>query len=280
MKSVLPAALLLLALLLTPGCANDPAPPPALTVACEDRTLTAFRPAYTAEPGGVLPSVEDRLGNPLHHRADLPLLPADEGRVQLVFDTPPDALEVHSLPIARWDKSRAEATPVSVTEGGFSLLEGGHAYRVTATWSDADGFCGSAWYGFYTSPLDLEMTVENATSTGLTLVLDLADSEFAGKVLSGTRYRIERREAGEWQEVKLLHRNPFDWESVVCSYWPAISIQYEGTDVIRSPIRWDSRFGPLPPGHYRIGRTFTLFKTGEDYDYLAEFTIPQEDAAR
>ena len=86
---------------------------------------------------------------------------------------------------------------------------------------------------------------------------------------TGSYYVIQRSEETGWVDVEYL---PHEYE--ICWTAEAWIIQQEGTT--QWDVKWDSLYGELPAGDYRIGKEIMNFRYAGNYDegmLYAEFTI-------
>ena len=135
-----------LAVLLLASCGAHQKEPPALTVTCGDREITAWRGSYHWERWGQ--SVIADSPHPLDVLEDLPVLEAQAGEeVELDFPSEPGELAVLAYPDdCVGAASQAESVNVPL-EGNVLVIPGegtGMVYEVRTSWSQ-----GSAVYAFY-----------------------------------------------------------------------------------------------------------------------------------
>ena len=145
---------------------SDFTEPPALTVRCGGRKVSASRTTFNwtcPKPGGRNTVFADGI-HPLQMldkegRVKLTPLPVPAGaEVELVFELMPKELTVRCWPeeaargrLEGYDYD-AEALELVVTEGKFTPgADGNTIYEVTAAWEDGSGNGGTACYGFYTT---------------------------------------------------------------------------------------------------------------------------------
>lgn len=79
-------------------------------------------------------------------------------------------------------------------------------------------------------------------------------------------FGLEKETDGTWQPVEPLSDTFLNTTEGVC-YRP-------GTTSVT--FRWNERYGPLPAGHYRVVKRFSVQELGKPADVraAAEFTIP------
>ena len=115
----------------------------------------------------------------------------------------------------------------------------------------------------------LTLEAENVTATGLTILCQHAGGENVAELNTGSYYVIQRSEETGWVDVEYL---PHEYE--ICWTAEAWIIQKEGTT--QWDVKWDSLYGELPAGDYRIGKEIMNFRYAGNYDegmLYAEFTI-------
>lgn len=114
------------------------------------------------------------------------------------------------------------------------------------------------------------LTAENATSTGLTLVIRHSGDAPEGELNTGSPFWLERLGAdGAWEAVSAL----FPDEEIA---WDAVAWLIPFNDSREHEINWEYLYGQLSAGRYRIGKEIMLFRGPGDYDeqpYYAEFVI-------
>lgn len=112
----------------------------------------------------------------------------------------------------------------------------------------------------------IELYVEKASNTSLTLVCSQHGGEITGELQTGEKYWIEKWEDEKWVELQTPEKPV--WEST------ALSIKTE--DLTSWNINWQDLYGELSQGQYRIGKEIDDLREAADYDektYYAEFTI-------
>lgn len=112
----------------------------------------------------------------------------------------------------------------------------------------------------------IELYVEEATSTSLTLVCSQHGGQITGELQTGEKYWIEKIEDEKWVELQTSEKPV--WES------SALSIKTEALTSWK--IDWQDLYGELSQGQYRIGKEIDDLREAADYDektYYAEFTI-------
>lgn len=117
-------------------------------------------------------------------------------------------------------------------------------------------------------PWGLSLAVKDVTPTGLTLVITQQGGSPTGELQYGSDYTLEVQQDGAWQAVP--HADDNDWAWTAVAYLVTMDGQQE------EPVDWEWLFGPLSPGHYRLGKPFMDFRDTGDYDtqvYSVEFDI-------
>lgn len=159
--------------LLGPADTSQPlGEPPALTVRAEDAEVQAWRGTYTwhVDDGeGMSRGVSSDSVHPLEAGAMMtPLAVGDAETATLEFGTAPDAVSARAwdaaLLVPQSDETSAGVTPeddaqaVAVTVSGsaeegwqLTLLPYEAVYEISADWTSAADYGGSATYAFYTS---------------------------------------------------------------------------------------------------------------------------------
>lgn len=115
----------------------------------------------------------------------------------------------------------------------------------------------------------LTLSVEDVTSTGLTLVITQQGGSPTGTLQYGSEYTLEVEQDGAWQNVPDIVEGNFAWDSM------AYLVTMDGET--EQAVDWDWLFGPLSSGHYRLSKEFMDFRDTGDYDtqlYQVEFDIP------
>jgi len=111
------------------------------------------------------------------------------------------------------------------------------------------------------------LSVENATPGGLTLVCTQSGGIPTGQLQTGSFYRLLALQGESWGEVPCLI------EDVA---WTQEAYTIPLNDSVKWDINWESLYGELAPGTYRILKIITDFRKTADYDTeecWAEFEI-------
>jgi len=118
----------------------------------------------------------------------------------------------------------------------------------------------------------LTLSVENVTSTCLTLVVTQNGGNPTGNLDTGEAYRLITLEDGVWKAVEEL---PLP-EGVDGRGWNSIAYSIPENETVKFNINWEWIFGELPNGTYRLIKEFMDFRETGDYDtfeYWVEFEI-------
>jgi len=105
---------------------------------------------------------------------------------------------------------------------------------------------------------------ESVSEKGLQLVIQNDEDKKAG---FGSYYRLEKKNGATWEKCEYVSsENEPVWDDI--EYWVSEKSSSEFT------INWESVYGNLTPGEYRIGKDFYM-EYDEDmlYTVYAEFTI-------
>lgn len=115
----------------------------------------------------------------------------------------------------------------------------------------------------------LTLSVRDVTPSGLTLVCTREGGNPTGEIEFGDEYHLCRLEGETWEDVPTVISN-YGFNSM--AYWV-----YEEKDT-EFEIDWEWLYGELPPGTYRLVKSFMDFREAGDYDtarYWVEFTIAE-----
>ncbi len=112
----------------------------------------------------------------------------------------------------------------------------------------------------------ITLSVREVSPTGLTLICTQSGGIAEGSLETGSEYRIEKMENGNWVDVKP------QGEAV----WDMMSHLIASNNTTEWTIDWGWLYGELSPGTYRICKTVVDFKASgasESQLYCAEFEI-------
>ncbi len=119
----------------------------------------------------------------------------------------------------------------------------------------------------------LTLSVENVTSTGLTLVITQSGGNPTGDYLmTGEPYRLITLVDNTWKDVEEL---PLP-EGVDARAWNSIGYPISKGETRKFEINWEWMFGELPSGTYRLIKNFMDFRGTANYDsadFWVEFEI-------
>ena len=113
----------------------------------------------------------------------------------------------------------------------------------------------------------MTLTAEDVTPNGLTLVCTQSGGAPTGEFQTGSRFWLEVYSESNWFPVK------DDMEDV---FWTMEAWSIPRNKRVEWRVSWETLYGSLPTGHYRIGKEITDFRAGGDYDKYncyAEFTV-------
>ncbi|MBD5497830.1 MAG: hypothetical protein HDR11_08715 [Lachnospiraceae bacterium] len=113
----------------------------------------------------------------------------------------------------------------------------------------------------------ITLSVENVTPAGLTLVCTQSGGIQTGQLQTGSFYKLLVLRNETWQEV------PYLIEDVA---WKKEAYSIPLDDRVAWEIKWESLYGELPAGTYRIVKPISDFRGSGDYDTeecWAEFEI-------
>lgn len=115
----------------------------------------------------------------------------------------------------------------------------------------------------------IEITCDNVTSKGLTLVISQNNRTATGELTTGEYYYIESYNDGLWEETEtLVPENEIAWNM--------IAYKINENDEMKLDVNWEYLYGELDNGKYRIGKNIMNLTAPGDYDecmYYAEFEI-------
>ncbi len=115
----------------------------------------------------------------------------------------------------------------------------------------------------------IAIKAENITPTGLILRFTQAGDKPEGELQTGMPYTLEQKTADGWEPVKALQDDIF---------WTSQAYMILSGGVTDLQTDWESLYGSLPAGEYRISKEVQLLRAPGDYDtntYYAEFTVDE-----
>ncbi len=118
-----------------------------------------------------------------------------------------------------------------------------------------DGKTASEW--------GVSMWAEEVSATGCTLAIRKRGGTADGDVNYGAAFWLEQQTAEGWKRMEPLI--DICWEM-----W-AREATYQTTQM---PCKWESLYGSLPEGTYRVGKCFLNAREPGDYDELDHYTEP------
>jgi len=116
----------------------------------------------------------------------------------------------------------------------------------------------------------ITLTAENVSSTGLTVVCTQQGGSPTGiELSSGSFFWVEKLDNDSWSELEVL---PQEYEIG----WTAEAWMIPFNDSVKWDIGWNSFYGELAPGKYRVAKEIMDFRGTGDFDqaiFYAEFEI-------
>lgn len=122
----------------------------------------------------------------------------------------------------------------------------------------------------------ITLRAADVTDVGMTLYLERSGGTYPGYLETGQYYWLERWNGSKWETVEEIGEAYFTTEAL---WFPP-----EGSQ--RWSLNWESRYGALPAGSYRVGKTIstgTTYQVGVDlkheaqkevtWNYYAEFEL-------
>lgn len=113
------------------------------------------------------------------------------------------------------------------------------------------------------APSPVTITVEDVTSTGLTMLFHQNEDMISGSLICGHAFFLQEKVNDEWVDVPTVAESAFPDQ------------EYDLAVLHHHGIDWEWLYGVLPEGYYRIGKEIPLTSAG-DTDHTtvyAEFTI-------
>ena len=114
----------------------------------------------------------------------------------------------------------------------------------------------------------IQLTVENITPTGLTIVCSQSDVDVNGELFAGTYYSLSKYEDGEWKEVDYLLQ-----EDEIC--WTDEAWNIPMDNVVKWDVDWNWLYAEMEAGTYRISKSIMNTVPGnlETATYDVKFDI-------
>jgi len=113
---------------------------------------------------------------------------------------------------------------------------------------------------------DVKLEVDADFSTNIGIMIDITNGFEVGRIYFDQSFWLQRNSGGTWRNVPAIGSDSFLYDTH--SLAPR--------QILKSRIYWEWLYGELPPGEYRIGKSF-LHRTdgGEDtqHDLYATFTL-------
>lgn len=110
------------------------------------------------------------------------------------------------------------------------------------------------------------MTVAEETAGPEGVTVEVVNGTFWNAISGNARsFSLEKETDGTWQPVEPLFDTFLNTTEGVCYQPGMISVIFQ----------WNGRYGPLPAGHYRVVKRFSVQEPGKPVDVraAAEFTI-------
>ena len=113
----------------------------------------------------------------------------------------------------------------------------------------------------------LTLAAQDVTSTGMTLVCTQSGGTPTGELQTGSEYTLLRLQNGVWEPLPYVAEN-VAWTMEAYMIVPGQTSEWT--------ICWEGVYGSLPPGSYRIGKSFQDFRAPGDFDsatFYADFAV-------
>ncbi|MBQ3226700.1 MAG: peptidoglycan DD-metalloendopeptidase family protein [Clostridia bacterium] len=113
----------------------------------------------------------------------------------------------------------------------------------------------------------LTMMLRNVSPVDANLMFRQAGGQPTGELQYGDAYTIERYDSGKWSEIPTLTENVA---------FHALAYKITKDQNTQTYINWESVYGQLTPGRYRLAKEIMDFRKSGDYDtktFYAEFTV-------
>lgn len=115
----------------------------------------------------------------------------------------------------------------------------------------------------------INLSVENVTAKGLTLVCEQSEGMVSGELSTGSFYELDVLNNGTWEAAEML---PQEYDVV----WTAEAWIVPLDKETRWDISWEWLYGELKPGTYRLSKLFMDWREPGNFDtepLSAIFTI-------
>ena len=198
--------------------------------------------------------------------------------VHILYQLPPDDFEPSTFPI--------HTISLMVSCGGREMLlstNGSYVYftfdsetaaNLDGDWMTADEdlikfLTGLSAYADADSFYGVSLMIEEVTPNGATVVFTGEGEKPEGRLMGGNDYWLQVESDGQWTDVTKVPEPSFTTNA------------YDIDNVRRHKIDWQWRYGTLPSGHYRIGKSVTYqegSKPLENATVWAEFMLDNDTA--
>ena len=162
---------------------------------------------------------------------------------------------------SRWISSKGKKKYYALKDGTLAvgnITIGGVEYE----FDDKGVFVPEKW--------GIDMTVSDVTPTGCTVTITQSGGDHDGELNTGEYYLLESYKHGEWHPVEYI-----PGVDEVCWFDEAYGLN---ENTYTAEINWESIYGTLPAGKYRIDKEITNWRAPGDFDqkeYHAYFDITE-----
>ncbi len=114
----------------------------------------------------------------------------------------------------------------------------------------------------------LALRAEDVTDKGLTIIFEQYGEDLIGELSTGSWYILETMVDGEWQGLEPKVDN---------TVWNSMGYRINKYGTTEHKVNWETLYGKLEPGHYRISKEVIYVRSAGDYDkdlYKLQFYIP------
>ena len=122
---------------------------------------------------------------------------------------------------------------------------------------------GSAYANSQDKEWGLHLSATDVSSTGLTLTLQRYDSEREEELTTGNDYWVQRKTLFGWEDLQTI-------DGVIVENYPIGLEMQEGDEQVWE-LDWETIFGKLTPGIYRISKQ----SIADDYGKYSEEEIKE-----